>query len=390
MKCWRFALFAIFAVALAVAACGPHHHHGDDDYSPAADDDNDTATPDDDDNDDASPHVDDDASPDDDDDMGQVIKVLAVGAEGTILRYDGQAWSKMISNSTSPLNGVWGASTSDIFVVASPGTILHYDGSAWSTMANFSGGQLYAVWGSSGSDVYAVGWFALLGLILHYDGDHWSVQELADPGAGPAGSFAENNITGIWGSSKDQVFAVGYWDVYVTLGFESWGGSVFEKTGSNSWSVTGTFNAPQFQDTYAVWGTSPSDVFAGGNYIGPDGQVSGNYLIHYDGSGWSTMIMPTPDQSVIKEIWGSSPTDVFATGQSSTAEYIYHYDGTTWTVSETSSTLISGIWGASATDVYVVGGDSRGALILHYDGSAWSTMLSGEFPSVGGVWGFAN
>lgn len=35
---------------------------------------------------------------------------------------------------TVDLTGVWGTSSSDLFAVGSGGTVLHYDGSAWSDM----------------------------------------------------------------------------------------------------------------------------------------------------------------------------------------------------------------------------------------------------------------
>jgi hypothetical protein len=49
--------------------------------------------------------------------------------------------------------------------VGSNGAILHYDGSAWSSMNSRTRRELSGVWGASGSDVYAVGEY---GTILHY------------------------------------------------------------------------------------------------------------------------------------------------------------------------------------------------------------------------------
>jgi len=43
--------------------------------------------------------------------------------------------------------------------------IVHYDGSSWSKMSSGTSNPLWAVWGSSGNDVFAVG---LDGTILHY------------------------------------------------------------------------------------------------------------------------------------------------------------------------------------------------------------------------------
>jgi hypothetical protein len=66
---------------------------------------------------------------------------------------------------------VWGSSDGDVFATGEYGTILHYDGQAWSPMESGTTYGLESVWGSSGSDVVAVGWGAT---ILHYDGKAWS------------------------------------------------------------------------------------------------------------------------------------------------------------------------------------------------------------------------
>ena len=97
--------------------------------------------------------------------------VYAVGGSGTILHYDGRAWSAMSSSTDGVLLGVWGSSGSDVYAVGLNGTILHYDGSAWSAMHSGTSQTLRGVWGSSDSDVFAVGYW---GTILHYDGSTWS------------------------------------------------------------------------------------------------------------------------------------------------------------------------------------------------------------------------
>ncbi len=71
--------------------------------------------------------------------------VFAVGFAGTILHYDGSAWSEMSSGTTRRLYGMWGSSGSDVFAVGEAGTILHYDGSAWSEMSSGTTHWLYEV-----------------------------------------------------------------------------------------------------------------------------------------------------------------------------------------------------------------------------------------------------
>jgi hypothetical protein len=135
---------------------------------------------------------------------------------GKALRWDGSAWTAMLSSMFSPMNavwgsgpndvwlvggqpgnpgpisylhydgasfdpdpplspyaplGLWGTSANDVFAVGEAGMILHYDGASWVTMASGTGEVLYGVWGSSATDVFAVG---AAGTILHYDGTTWS------------------------------------------------------------------------------------------------------------------------------------------------------------------------------------------------------------------------
>ncbi len=51
------------------------------------------------------------------------------------------------------------------------GDIVPYDGSNWSSMSSGVSVELYEVWGSSSNDVFAVGQGVA---ILHYNGSSWS------------------------------------------------------------------------------------------------------------------------------------------------------------------------------------------------------------------------
>jgi hypothetical protein len=86
-----------------------------------------------------------------------------------------------------PLEGVWGASASDVFAVGMEGTILHYDGAAWRAMQSPTTETLMDVWGTSPEDVFAVGHG---GTILHYDGTVWRAME----------SGTDANLWGVWGA----------------------------------------------------------------------------------------------------------------------------------------------------------------------------------------------
>jgi hypothetical protein len=170
-------------------------------------------------------------------------EIFAVGAAGTILRYDGNQWSSMQSGTIDSLNGIWGSSGSDVFAVSNTGAILHYDGTAWATMpSGIEAPKLYGIWGSSSSDVFAVGY---RGTILHYDGTAWAEAETG----------VNNILTAIWGSSWDNIFAVGETD-YGTQG-KSLPAVVLHYDGDTWNQVLGVPD----QDLYGVWGSGPDDIF---------------------------------------------------------------------------------------------------------------------------------
>jgi hypothetical protein len=100
------------------------------------------------------------------------------------------------------LTGIWGTSSTDVFVVGSDsfpasyaGIILHYNGKQWNTMIEGVYDNLVDVWGSSSTNVFALGEF---GTILHYDGNNWTT------------TTTSLYLTAIWGSPEgDDIFAAG-------------------------------------------------------------------------------------------------------------------------------------------------------------------------------------
>ena len=84
------------------------------------------------------------------------------GLAGAAYHFNGTAWTPMIVPPVRQLMDVWGTSGTDVYAVGD-GTILHYDGSAWTEMEPMER-LLTGVWGSSAVDVFAVGGG---GTILH-------------------------------------------------------------------------------------------------------------------------------------------------------------------------------------------------------------------------------
>ncbi len=99
-----------------------------------------------------------------------ISPLVSSASAATVVSPDGWGWQNPLPQGNK-LYGVWGSSATDVFAVGYVGTILHYNGSAWSAMSSGTTEYLHGVWGSSAIDVFAVG---ISGTILHYNGSAWS------------------------------------------------------------------------------------------------------------------------------------------------------------------------------------------------------------------------
>ena len=264
--------------------------------------------------------------------------IFAVGSErinystsnGIILHFDGKVWTKMSIPTDEPLFDIWGSSNSNIFSVGSSGTILHYDGKKWSKMDSKVEKFRYlsGIWGSSGINVFAVG----NGIILHFDGEKWS-------------RFDDTYISdwnSVWGTSSKNVFAVGdsyrtnhnnyYNIIYHFDGYEwtksynphthypanlvdfkgIWGTSANNifAVGDNSTILHydgDEWSSLPFDEEFSlrdIWGSSKDNIFA----VGENGLI-----LHYDGNKWSRMVHVSTTGD-LKGVWGSSKNNVIAVG----------------------------------------------------------------------------
>jgi len=66
-------------------------------------------------------------------------------------------WTTQASGTTSSLYGIWVSSGGQAFAVGANSTILHFDGMNWTPQLSGAPMLLMGVWGSSPSNVLAVG-----------------------------------------------------------------------------------------------------------------------------------------------------------------------------------------------------------------------------------------
>ncbi|HEU4559012.1 MAG TPA: hypothetical protein VFS20_14225 [Longimicrobium sp.] len=187
---------------------------------------------------------------------------------------------------------VWGTSDSSVYVVgysnSGVGSVMHWNGHTWTELlGTMKGvGKLYGVSGTSDRDV----WVAAGSELLHYDGGTW--RRYPADGA--------NRLFGVWAATPDLAYAVGTGSTVLR-----WNGSEWNRV-----QIPDFVGTPEF---YAVWGTSPHDVW-----------VAGGRILHFDGTSWT--VSPVGGARWPNSLWGSSPTDVWVMN----GEFALHYNGTEW------------------------------------------------------------
>lgn len=234
--------------------------------------------------------------------------LIVVGAQGSIIQYDGETWSEMDSGVITNLYDIWGSSLDNVYAVGENGSVLHYDGSNWLPLPVIVQETLRATWGSSASDVYAL---SRNGSILE------SFSDVIYSGVA---------LRGIWGSSESDIFVVG----------ES--GAILHYDGSGWFFM----DSDTTQWLNGVWGSSPSDIFA----VGENGAI-----LHFDGTYWSSMESGTTVS--LQSVWGKSGSDVFAVGANG---LILYYNGSSWYSVPTAATdSLNDIWVSDKSEVFAVG-----------------------------------
>ena len=254
----------------------------------------------------------------------------------------------------SDIRSLWAGSPHDVFAV-SDGAVLHFDGNYWRAMDAGGCGceaSLYGVWGSSGNDVYAVGG---AGAVLHWTGGAWD--PVSDPDIGTDDLFA------VWGSSASDIWAVGDFGRIVHYDGADW--------------TTVAADPVTTMPLYSVWGSGANDAWA----VGDSGTV-----LRWDGATWAQQSFP--DSATLTAVWGTSSSDVWVAGYSECfcSGVLWHWDGADWTALEGGPDLdgmpLFAGW-SSGSQVWVA---SLG-VVFHYDGSDWTADAVGYGAPLYGITG---
>jgi len=154
-------------------------------------------------------------------------------------------------------------------------------------------------------------------------------------------------IHGVWAVSAEDVFAVGD------------SGIILRRTNDTWTTMTSGITA----NLIAVWGSSSSDVWAGG--------IAGK-LLHFNGTAWSAVSGVTTD---VNAIWGSSASDVWFVGQGTAV----HWNGSAFSAMSGLGGTLLAVAGTGPSDVWITGESSN---VRHFNGTSWTTALTGVSPSM--------
>jgi hypothetical protein len=257
-------------------------------------------------------------------------------------------WTPVSGPTSTDLYSVWAGSTTNVVAVGgtpgatgtgNPGVIVSFDGTSWAATPYLV--NLLGVFART-----AVGEYGDEGSMTYWNGAAWSSRSV----------LAAGFLRGTWETSPGT-YAVG----------DSGGLYYTSETGvPGSWgSITSSTTAP----LYAVWGATPSDVYAVG---------AGGVILHNPNAGPGVTIgwtMTTHGSSTLRGIWGSSPSDMYIVGEAPAVILHSTDQGATWTEATLPATAVGlyGITGTSASDIYVVG--ATGGLAFHSTGGdAWTTQ----------------
>lgn len=240
--------------------------------------------------------------------------------------------------------------------------------------------DLHAASGSSAKDIWAVGQAA-----IHYNGTKWaafSVPKINGDNTSRLGGVADLAPNNVW--------AVGL----INIG-EGDTNQIIEHYDGTKWSVSPgpTFLPTDEPSLESLTAISPNDMWAAGFILTNNGVSLFPLFEHYDGSTWTTTETTFNDGTMFG-ISADSTNDVWAVGTAALfSTVIEHYDGNTWSVVSSPNVgsgwnVLEGVAALAPNNVWAVGyytaqfNSTRPALTLieHYDGTSWQVVSS---PNVG-------
>ena len=314
--------------------------------------------------------------------------VWAAGDGGVVLRWDGTRWTQTPTTSPAdPVNAIW-ASAADEAWLALDRKVWRWDGQRWTDTGQPAGQEIAHIWATGPRDVWMFGVGA-----MRWDGTNWrgvpvrgapvgamnlagwvsatgevwlgggqgrlgrgNSQEISTVSTG----FPDGNLRSVWSSGAGDAIAVGDFAV-------RWDGQ--------SWQAI-----PAGRALNAVWGTSPSSVWA----VGDNGLV-----MFWNGQAWSVLTTGIPSSPYLSfnTITGSGPDDIWAFGRSGNHA---HFDGQQWTSGPTAAVgNINSAWASGRGDVWAA---AENGSVVRRTAGGWEVLRINhpDARRLSGIWGNSN
>lgn len=200
----------------------------------------------------------------------------------------------------------------------------------------------------------------------------WSVVRSANPGE--AGTTLLG-VTAVTSAEAWAVGGIGEPEIPTAVAIQRWDG--------DRWlAVAGPSPGTTLNELRAVDASEPNDVWAVGRTSSGLGEQP--LVLHYEGTEWSEVELPSGIDGVLNGVAAISPADVWAVGSvgdpaaSLERALVLHWDGTAWAEVDIGretgggkSALVD-VDGGSPTNLWAVGYQHFRPLILRFDGEAWS------------------
>jgi hypothetical protein len=320
--------------------------------------------------------------------------IWAVGARGTVLRYDGQSWSGLTnlvfgSNDAMTFYSVWVAPSGEVWIGGYGGLLLRGVGSTWNQLkipTTVIPGNEYisALGGSSANDV----WLGTTsGRFVHFDGQSFAlvstysgalhdIEVVAANDIYLSGAHGISHYDGVTWASESGSFSTVY--------------GVTARTPAEIWAAGG--NAHIYRKLAGTWQTYTTGTTSYQAVIpraANDVWAVGTHLSHFDGLAWTA----TSSAGSYDAAAGTAAGTAVAVGQNGSTVHLT--SGTPVWVNNGQQEywdFTSEIHGYSNTDLWFAGQDRSSnlsdddSLLLHYDGAAFTRISRTDISSWGALW----
>ena len=250
------------------------------------------------------------------------------------------------------LNDVWGLDENNVYAVGyielpeGSSSIVKWEGNSWKPFTNV-GGVKYGIFGFNENSIFVVGESSNRGIIGIWDGISWTEYR--------SDYFLARGDTvyplrSVWGSSPDDVWAVGSQGTII-----HWDGVEWKKV-----DVDSNLNSYDFLD---IWGHSNSEIYIAGRIY-----QQKVLLLKYNGISWE-IVIENSSLSRFSTTWG--PHERLQYLIEDLRNIKIENDIITTFVLPGRSSAIHKIRGSGNNNIFTAGSFGE---IFHYDGITWQKM----------------